>query len=368
MLNIKKASVAAALLVSAAAAGLSAQVGNQPVRTTDQENPTRQGTRGANFLEIGVDARGVAMAGSIVSMAEGPSALYWNASGAANTEVFSFEATRQNLYADLDISHNFFGVAVPAFGGVFGAHVIQLSSGEIERTTPNSPAGGDPTFGPTFSWNSMAVGASYARRLTDRLAVGGTVKFISEGITDAKTSWAGVDVGTQFNTGIYGVTLGAAVQNVGPNATARGSALTRNIDTDDFSNQRTQIEFASEKTEMPTMFRFSVGVDLMGTASSILSASADNKLHGEINWSDAIDTDLQFAGGLEYGFRNMLFLRAGKRFYNDDRATGTSGMYGLSGGFGLRLPLRDRGIKFDYAYTSLGDLSNVQVFTLGFGR
>lgn len=368
MQNINRALVAAALFTSAVAPGLAAQVGSQPVRPTDQETPTRQGTRGANFLEIGVDARGVAMAGSVVSWAEGPAALYWNASGAANTEVFSFEATRQNLYADLDISHNFVGVAVPAFGGVFGAHIIQLSSGEIERTTPANPAGGDPTFGPTFSWSSLAVGASYARRLTDRLAVGGTMKFISEGITDARTSWAGVDVGTQFNTGIYGVTLGAAVQNVGPNATARGTALTRNVDTDDFANQRTEIEFAAEETELPTMFRFSVGLDLMGTASSLINASADNKLHGEINWSDAIDTDLQFAGGLEYGFRNMFFLRAGKRFYNDDRATGTSGLYGLSGGFGLRLPLRDRGIKFDYGYTSLGDLSNVQVFTLGFGR
>ena len=368
MHNIKKAFAAAALLVSAAATGLSAQVGNQPVRQTDQETPTRQGTRGANFLQIGVDARGVAMAGSVVSWAEGPAALYWNASGVANTEVFSFEATRQNLYADLDISHNFFGVAVPAFGGVFGAHVIQLSSGEMERTTPANPAGGDPTFGPTFSWSSMAVGATYARRLTDRLAVGGTVKFISEGITDARTSWGGIDIGTQFNTGIYGVTLGAAVQNVGPNSAARGSALSRNIDTDDFANQRTEIEFASEQTELPTMFRFSAGLDLMGTASSLINASADNRLHGELNWSDAIDTDLQFAGGLEYAFRNMLFLRAGKRFYNDDRATGTQGLYGLSGGFGVRLPLRDRGIKFDYAYTSLGELSNVQVFTLGFGR
>ncbi len=67
----------------------------------------------------------------------------------------------------------------------------------------------------------------------------------------------------------------------------------------------------------------------------------------------------------------MLFVRGGKRFYNDDRDIGedSSIMYGLSGGFGVRLPIAGRGLRFDYAYTALGDqLQNIQVFSLEFGR
>lgn len=367
MNNILHRTVATAALVLSAAAPAAAQ-GFGGIVPDENTTPTRQGTRGANFLEIGTDARGLAMAGAVVSWVDSPSALYWNPAGAANIELFSAEASLQNLYTDLDISHNFFGVGFPAFGGVIGAHLIALNSGDIERTTPDAPEGGDIQFGNTFNWNSTAVGLSYARRLTDRLSLGGTVKVVSEGISDAKTTWGAVDVGTQFNTGIYGLTLGAAVLNVGPASEARGAAVRRNVDTDNFSNRRQEVALSTQSTELPTLFRFSVGLDLMGTQSSLLQLGPRHALVGEAAFSDAIDTDLQFAGGLEYSFNNLLFVRGGKRFYNDDRTTGSASMYGLSGGLGFRLPFRDRALRFDYAYTSVGDLDNVQVFTIGFGR
>jgi hypothetical protein len=367
MKTLHRALAAVALLVSAAAPA-AAQGNFEGLRPDDNSTPTRQGTRGANFLEIGVDARGQAMAGAIVSWTDSPSALYWNPSGIANVETFTVEATRQNLYADLDIAHNFGGIALPALGGVLGAHVITLSSGEIDRTTPAFPEGGDPQFGNTFEWTSMAVGVSYARRLTDRLSIGASGKVISEGLSDARTSWGALDVGTQFNTGIYGLTIGAAVLNIGPASEARGTAIERNIEDDDFSPQRTEIMYATEQSELPTLFRFSVGMDLLGRAGSVLSTDPRHKLLVEAAFNDAIDTDLQFAGGVEYSFNNLVFLRGGKRFYNDDRATGDGGMYGLSGGAGVRLPLGSRALRFDYAYMSLGDLENVQVFTFGFGR
>ena len=89
---------------------------------------------------------------------------------------------------------------------------------------------------------------------------------------------------------------------------------------------------------------------------------------GEIALNDAVDTDVQLAFGTEYSYANRLFLRAGKRFYNDDRATGETGLYGLSGGVGIAIPLVSRPLRFDYAYTSMGDLENVQVFSFEFGR
>ena len=372
MNTLRKAITAAALLASAAVpAAAQAPVGGAGFGPSDDQTPTRQGTRGANFLEIGVGARGQAMAGAVVSSTDTPSSLYWNPAGLANAETFQAEATRQELYTDLDIAHNFFGAAIPAFGGTIGAHVITLNSGEIERTTPGSPEGGDPTFGSTFQWNSTAIGLSYARRLTDRLSLGGTVKVITEGLSDASLTWGAVDVGTQFNTGLYGVVLGASVLNVGPASEARGSALRRQVDTDFFSPQRTEIGYQTQSTELPTMFRFSVGLDLMGQTSSLFQMSPRNRLLGELAFSDAIDTDLQFAAGLEYGFNNLAFLRVGKRFYNDDRdlgSDGSDGMYGFSAGAGIRLPIASRSLRLDYGYTALGDLDNIQVITIGFGR
>lgn len=363
---------AAVLLASAVVAPLTAQTIPGELLPTPEEPPTRQGTRGANFLQLGVGARAIAMAGSATGFVAGPDSWYWNPAGGATLESFGIAASRQNLYDDLDISHNYVALGLPALGGVVGLHVIALNSGELTRTTEESPLGDDPTLGSTFEWNSLAIGASYARRLTDRLALGGTIKFVSEGITDASTRWVALDLGTQFQTGIYGLTLGASLSNVGPSSHMRGAAVEREVNTDDFSPQLTDVVYDTRDTELPTLFRFSVGTELYGTANSLWGqGGGDHQVLGELAVSDAIDTDVQAAFGLEYAWRNMLFVRGGKRFYNDGRDVGedSSFMYGLSGGFGLRLPIGGRGLRFDYAYTALGDqLQNIQVFSLEFGR
>src|SRR5690349_25054302 len=83
------------------------------ISPSPDEPPTRQGTRGANFLQIGVGARENAMAGAVSSIVTGPSSWYWNPAGAAAVEGFSAVATRQQLYTDLDVTMNYVGVAMP---------------------------------------------------------------------------------------------------------------------------------------------------------------------------------------------------------------------------------------------------------------
>ena len=331
--------------------------------------PTRQGTRGANFLQIGVGARAAGMAGSVVSNVEGPTSWYWNPAGAANVESFSIAASRQNLYQGMDIAQSYGAIVIPALGGAFGVGFVSLTSGDMLRSTEDEPFG-NPIFGETFEFTASAINVGYARRLTDRLDVGGSLKFVSEGLTDVKTNWTAIDLGTQFRTGIYGVIIGASLQNIGPAGRAHGELVRRRINTDEAFNENTKVEFDTEDTDLPTLFRFSVGTDLMGSASSLFGGSGGmHTVKGEFAFNDAIDSNLQFAAGAEYGFRNLAFLRVGKRFFNDDRAIGAANRtYGLSGGLGVRLPIGGRSIRFDYAYTALGELENAQVFSFEFGR
>ena len=78
-----RAAVCGALLASVA--GAQGPGGLQPAA---DEPPTRQGTRGANFLHIGPTARANAMAGAVGTSVSGPTAWYWNPAGAALTESF----------------------------------------------------------------------------------------------------------------------------------------------------------------------------------------------------------------------------------------------------------------------------------------
>lgn len=356
---------AAAALVAAASVAPTASA--QTVSNPNDQAPTRQGTRGATFLTIPLGARANAMAGAVTATEDGPEAWYWNPAGATTSEQFAATASRQEMYKDLDINMMHFAASLPLLGGVVGANVTSLSSGDMERTDENFPTGGG-IHGNTFSWSSTSIGLGYARRLTDRLEVGGVVKYVSEGITDASTSWVAVDAGTRFRTGLYGLTIGAAMSNIGPSASASGPLINLRIPRGNDAQQLTRTNLETQGTELPTLFRFSVASDLLGRSESLLGqGGGKNSLRAEAAFQNSTDSPIQFAGGVEYSYNNFVFLRAGDHVYNDQRAHGTSN-YGLSFGGGLQVPLGGRPLRFDYAYTNMGDLQNVQVFTFGFGR
>ena len=174
------ASLAAALLL--VPCGALVGQGTGTVLLPDPQNPTtRVGTRGANFLEIGVGARGLALGGAYTALAEGVTALYWNPAGIAELEGPAAAFSIADLYGDAGISHTFAGGIMPVgSNGAFGIALTQLSSGDIQRTTELFPDGGDPAFGNTFSYTASAAGLYYARRLTDRLGLGVGVKFATE--------------------------------------------------------------------------------------------------------------------------------------------------------------------------------------------
>ena len=368
---MKRFLLAAAALLVIAPEGAMAQAGPGGLQPDDDTPVSRQGTRGANFLNLAIGARGTALAGAVVGSEEGVTAWYWNPSGMATTETFTAGFSRQNLYDDLDISLNYMGIGLPVFGGVLGAHATSLNSGDLMRTDEANPDGGNAAFGQTFDWKSTSIGIGYARRLTDRLNVGASIKYVNEGVNNASITWGALDAGTTFRTGLYGLTIGAAIANVGPASRMKGALTERIINTDQVSPQVTTFGYDMRDTDLPTMFRFSVASDILGSAESLFGTRLGtmHRLTGEAAFSDAIESNLQSAYALEYSFANRLFLRGGKRFFNDDRATGSSGSYGLSGGLGFRLPVgQSHALRFDYAYTSLGDLQNVQVFTFELGR
>ena len=339
---------------------------------TPTDEPTRQGTRGGNFLHLGVGARGGGMAGAIGSTVSGPTAWYWNPAGAATSESFALVAGYQDLYGDLGLSQSYAAASLPLLGGVVGIHLNTLTSGDIARTTEANPFG-ERLGGSNFQWNSTVAGLGYARRLTDRLTVGGQIKYISEGITDASTSWFAADVGTQFNTGLYGVVIGGAIRNVGGTSRAGGALVQRVIQTSDGSvlREARRVELFTRDTEIPVTFQFSLGTELLGTTNALFGGvGGHSTLAGEFTATDGTDISTQYAVGLEYGFRNVLFLRGGKRFYNDQRERGVenAGTIGLAGGFGVRIPVMGRAVKFDYSYQGAGALQNVQIFSFEVGR
>lgn len=350
---------------------LQAQEGTQLLPKPDEEN-TRVGTRGANFLEIGVGARAMAMGGAIGALANDVSALYWNPAGIARDPAFAAMFSYNEMYTGFGINHFFGGVTLPMGQGAAGISIISLASGDMTRTTESFPEGGDPQYGKTFSWSSLALGLSYGRQITDRLVVGGTVKFAQTGIEGASATFFGGDAGVQFRTGLLGTTLGASLLNLGSSGTYRGALVDRIVGGGGtlLNTQRTVgIEYNTQSWDMPTTFTLSVMWDLVGSPDAVFAPNPDHAVRVVTEATDAIDTNVQSRLGVEYSYRDMFFVRGGKFFANELHTSGFRDFgYGLSGGFGLAIPLGQSRLSFDYAYTDRGLLSNIQVFSVEFRK
>jgi hypothetical protein len=354
-------------LVAGATAPAAAQTTGTVITPAADEPASRVGTRGANFLLIGVGARGQAMANAYTGLATGATAMYWNPAGLGATSGIDVAFTRTALYEGLDITHTFAGIVLPVLGGGLGLSFIQFDSGDIPRTTEDRPDGGDPLVGLAFSWQSTSMGLHYGRRLTDRLAVGVGAKLITEGMNDAQTKWWALDVGTQFNTGLYGLQIGAALTNIGPSASPGGTLLERRINDTNVFPFAVPMQFRTTAANLPTAFHFSLISQLLGTSEALLSTTPGQSLRAVLEFADGVDTDLQTALAAEYSYRNTVFLRAGKRWFGETNTDFRTGSHGLSVGGGLRLPVLGRHLTFDYAHTSFTDLGAVQVFSFELG-
>ncbi len=328
------------------------------------------GTRGANFLRIGPSPRSRALADAGAALYQGAHSLFYNPSAAALAEGFELAVSYTDLYGGSGLKHAFLGAVLPIGEvGTIGAHAVIFTSGEIEATTELSPEGGDPLRGDVVEWNAVALGLTYARRITDRLALGGTAKYVQEGIDFAHVTYFGFDIGTVFETGLFGTRLAASITNIGGESRFEGPAVQGEIRQDLRAfDDRTlgsdlTFRFDTDKMEMPTTFRFGIMLPMIGTAEALLGLPGNQHrldLLTEVN--DGFDSDIEPRFGLEYSYREIVFARAGKHFINENDAP-WKWHSGLSGGLGVRLPfLGERHISFDWAFTALGILDSVQTF------
>lgn len=337
----------------------------------DNTNTSRVGTRGANFLHIGIGARAQGMANAAAASTEGPNALFWNPANIVNRETFSAFVSYMSLYGNSGLTDIAGAITVPIGQGAVGFSITQFGSGKMDRTTEVAPDGNDATFPGSFTWNSTAFTAHYARNITDRLASAVGFRYVQEGLDFVKINFFGLDVSTRFRTGLYGLTVSAALQNIGSDGQFGGPGVDRAITAQRENGQATgndlPVEYATMEVQMPTSFTFGLLSNLYGNAESVLGTSSSHALLAEVNFRDGVDTDIQTSIGVEYGFRERFFGRVGKKFFNERHAD-WEGSAGTAFGLGARVPVMGRTLTIDYAYVLMGQLTSSQVVSFEFGQ
>lgn len=275
------------------------------------------GSAGLAFLKLGVGARAIGMGDAYTAVAGDASSVYWNPAGIMNVE--SVDVTLMHSEWFQDIRYEYAG-GVRSYGDyAVGVGVVGLYMDDLERRD-------GPTAEPIghFGVFDFAITGTYARRLTDNLNVGGSVKYLSEKIDDVTATGFAVDLGGRYDVPNFeGLSAGIAVLNLGP-----------------------QMKFIDDGFDLPVMYKLGAALDVpfealngdvVIAADAVMPAGGDTKVHF----------------GLEYEFADMIALRFGYRSGWDN--------HNVSMGLGVKVS----NFRLDYAivpfYSELGDTHRVSL-------
>ena len=125
---------------------------------------TKSGTTAAQFLKIGVDARGTGMGNAFTAMDGDISSMFWNAAGLANVKRIETMFVNYDWLAG--VGFQYLGFALPIRRvGVLGFSVTSLSVPDDEVRTVADPEG----TGEYWGAQDLAANLSLARKLMDCL-------------------------------------------------------------------------------------------------------------------------------------------------------------------------------------------------------
>ncbi len=293
------------------------------------------GTTGFQFLKIGVGARAVGLANDATAM-------YYNPAGL--TQLEGGEVVCSLIKWPADISYGVVGAAYPLPSiGTVGVMVGALTTGDMKKTVPFKGWTGE-----YFSATDWIAGVSFARDLTDKFTIGGTLKMLAEYLdNESITNWA-FDFGTMYDIGVRNMRFAMMITNFGPNA-----------------------RYISEEFSMPTAFKIGFMVDAFNYENNAMVLTAEG--------SHPNDNVEQVAIGFEYKLYNMLAIRGGYRnllkLEDKDRQVQIDfsrtmaveePLDGFSFGAGIDVPIGPNRIKLDYAYSDMSFLQNAQRLTVSF--
>jgi len=286
---------------------------------------------GASVLRLPLSARAAAMGGGVSAVAGGLDSFGVNPAGVAGGDGGRPELLTSYFTGAADDSFGFFGYAHPTKLGTPMAGFSYYDAGNLavvnlDGTTQNVAAERD--FVASLGW-ALPLGGG--------LSIGAIAKgYKLELAQSADASGYAADFGARWQTPLSGLSLGAALLNVGPDVkfeqsgdplprTARGGAAWTYANT-------TSSEFATEYS--------GITVTLSADAVSVRDEGIMAEAGGE--------------AAVSIGKLTTVSLRLGNQF--NPASDG-----GLSFGVGVR----EGRFRGDYALTSRGALGNVQDFSIG---
>lgn len=339
----------AALLTLAATLASAAPAFAQQQFDRQTRAVTKRGTTAADFLGIPVGARATALGGAVAAAVSDPIAIYWNPAGIAALEDVSFTGEHAEWLAAVDF--NFMALTIPSRFGVIGLGLTVMRTPDMEVTTVAMQDG----TGETFDAASWAAALVWARPLTDRFAVGGSVKWVQERIWNSFSGGLAFDVGTQFETPFRGIRIGASISNFGSKLQMTGDDLLARVDVDPNNrgnNESNRALLKTDRFDLPLIMRIGLAGEAFQRGGARLTLSVD-----ALNPNNS---EQYLNAGAELGLLgDLVMFRAG---YSELFLENSLRSFALGGG--LRYRFAPVHFAVDYAFEQHEYFNAVNRFTL----
>jgi hypothetical protein len=309
----------------------------------------KAGLTGAAFLKVGVGARAVAMGSAVTAIAHDVNQMFYNPAGIAlKDETWQASFSYNKWIAD--IAHNTAAVAynIEGVGTVgFGFITFGVSDIPADRDIPNDPLLApfqvDFVTASTYDYRDLAYQATFSRYVIDQLALGITLKGVSQKIDDQTATAYAVDFGSIYHVGVLDWTIAARFNNLG-----------------------SDLRFYDIDVGLPLQFT-------IGTALAPVK-SENSSLMIALDAAKPQDGPLYLYSGAEFSFMNMLSLRAGYKLNysgtDESPVSGTSvnsTIEGVSLGGGVRTTFQEFNVAVDYSFTEMKLLKDAHRFTIRIG-
>ena len=310
---------------------------------------TKVATSAANWLKLETSARAIGMGGSHVASGRGVAGIPYNPASVAFVEKSEAYFSMVNYLAG--IQHGVFSYGRKMGPSDYvGFHLFYLDSGPMAVTNEYYPDG----TGEDYRVVSTSFRGTYARRLTDRLKVGGSLNYIRDVIYEAGMQTVAFDIGSNFDTGIYGVVLGMSITNFGPEVQYNGESL--HIAVPDTIDVDERVSKITTTFPLPLVFRLGIENELVGP-NSIFVKNQVHSLKVSLDGIKPNDYTVYGTMGFEYSWQNKAFARTGMHLGHDTA--------GLSAGAGVRLRLGRMMAVVDYAFVDYNILRMTHQVALG---
>jgi len=280
----------------------------------------KAGTRGFQFLRIGIGARQISMGETSCAVAGDVNTIFWNPAGLSQIKEPGISFSHNQWFAD--ISEQSIIGNYPTKLGNFGVGILYLHMDEFTGYDIDSE--GEPVRIPNFTAYDVAGIFSYSRSFWN-VPTGFNLKIFQEKLEDKKVNGIAMDAGFLCKTPIDNLSMGLSIQNIGKG-----------------------VKFIDKTSSLPLNVKYGIAYQLL--KDTLLLVADINK---------PVDNELEGSFGVEYDLGKILALRAG---YN----TGNDFDSGIAAGVGLVIA----DWIVDYAYVPYGKLGNTQRISISakFGK